>query len=108
MCPLEFVATPTASPITTLSGNFRKSGAESKGISGTEICANKGVAANTSKTTKQTFEKLGIKVSNYFDPQPLSMGARLTAASRALAPPVANQKAALLLDRELLHAPVQK
>src|SRR5262245_11595707 len=41
MSPLEFVATPAASPRLRLSGNFSKSGVptDSKGISGMDSCA---------------------------------------------------------------------
>src|SRR5260221_5883736 len=63
MCPLEFVATPTASPRTILSGIFKRFGVESKGISGTEICANRGLANSAIAAAKINFEPRRIKAS---------------------------------------------
>src|ERR1700693_3218131 len=63
MCPLEFVATPTASPRTMLSGIFKRFGVESKGISGTEICANRGLAKSAITAAKINFEPRRIKAS---------------------------------------------
>ena len=45
--PFEFTATPEASPRFMSAGSFRKFGAESNGISGTDCCAN-AVPANAS------------------------------------------------------------
>src|SRR5258706_13895378 len=63
MCPLEFVATPTASPRTILSGIFKRFGVESKGISGTEICANRGLANCAIIAATINFEPRRIKAS---------------------------------------------
>src|SRR4029077_8273743 len=68
MSPFEFVATPTASPITTLSGNLRRLGAESNGVSFTATCANRGLAQNTTTAVKTKFEKRRMRASaNKFD-----------------------------------------
>src|SRR6185295_8530594 len=56
MCPFEFTATPGTSPKFMPSGSLKKSGTESKDISGALCCANDGTANNrTDNANRQRF-----------------------------------------------------
>jgi hypothetical protein len=54
-CPFEFTATPGTSPKCKPGGSFRKSGTDSKGISGTVCCANAGDAKSAATSVNMSF-----------------------------------------------------